>query len=140
MGKVFRPSTRESSILSKIESSKSFARRKSIEALRDCKESLSNAIAMKLVENKLVETNNKNTLEEQINGCLDKLSQAEEFDIEYQVAPFRNLIPNPNIVTLYIMAFVLETLINHKSVIDIYGSDEEIYHNIDKQVGKFLPQ
>jgi hypothetical protein len=139
MGKVFRPSTREASILSKIESSKSFARRKSIEALRDCKESLSNAIAMKLVENKLVETNSKNTLEEQINGCLEKLSQAEEFDIEYQIAPFRNLTSNPNVVTLYIMAFVLETLIHHKSVVDIYGSDEEIYQNIDKQVVKFLP-
>ena len=140
MAKVFRPSTRETSILSKIESSKSFARRKSIEALRDCKESLSNAIAMKLVESKLVETNNKNVLEEQIIGCLEKLIHAEDFDIEYQVAPFRNLTPNPNIVTLYIMAFVLETLINHKSVVDIYGSDEEIYKNIDKQVVKFLPQ
>ena len=140
MGKVFRPSTRETSILSKIESSKSFARRKSIEALRDCKESLSNAIAQKLVEHQLVETNSKNALEEQIAGCLDKLSNAEEFDIEYQIAPFRNIVANPNIVTLYVMAFVLETLINHKSVIDIYGSDEEIYHNIDKQVTKFLPQ
>jgi phosphopantetheine adenylyltransferase len=95
---------------------------------------------MKLVESKLVETNNKNALEEQIIGCLEKLSHAEDFDIEYQVAPFRNLTSNPNIVTLYIMAFVLETLINHKSVIDIYGSDEEIYKNIDKQVVKFLPQ
>jgi hypothetical protein len=140
MGKVFRPSTRETSILSKIESSKSFARRKSIEALRDCKESLSNAIAQKLVEHKLVETNSKNALEEQIGGCLDKLSNAEEFDIEYQIAPFRNIVPNPNVVTLYVMAFVIETLINHKSVVDIYGSDEEIYHNIDKQVSKFLPQ
>jgi len=140
MAKVFRPSNRESSILSKIESSKSFARRKAIETLRDCKEQLSNAIAMKLVESKLVETTSKNTLEEQIAWCLEKLRHAEEFDIEYQVAPFRNVVPNPNIISLYVMAFVIEKLINHKVIIDIFGSDEEIYSSINRQVAKFLPQ
>ena len=140
MAKVFRPSTRESSILSKIESSKNFARRKAIDALRDCKEDLANAIAMKLVENKLVETTSKNALEDQIGGCLDKLSYAEEFDVEYQTAPFRNVTQNPNIITLYIMAFVIEQLINHKTTVDIFGSDEEIYNAINKQVGRYLPQ
>jgi len=60
MAKVFRPSKRESKILSRIESSKEYARRKAIENARDCIEPLSNAIAMKLVENNLVETTNKN--------------------------------------------------------------------------------
>ena len=140
MAKVFRPSSRESSILSKIESTKNFARRKAIETLRDCKEELSNAISMKLVEDKLVETTSKNILEEQISWCLDKLAYAEEFDIEYQAAPFRDVVPNPNLITLYIMAFVLEKLINHKAVVDIFGSDEEIYQSINRQVNKFLPQ
>lgn len=140
MAKVFRPSSRESSILSKIESTKSFARRKAIETLRDCKDQLSNAISMKLVEDNLVETTSKNILEEQISWCLDKLAYAEEFDIEYQAAPFRDVVPNPNIITLYIMAFVLEKLIDHKSVVDIFGSDEEIYNSINRQVNKFLPQ
>lgn len=139
MAKVFRPSTRESSILSKIESSKSFARRKAIEGLRDCTEPLSNAIAMKLVENNLVETKSKNTLEEQIINCLEKLSYAEEFDIEYQVAPFRHIVSNPHIVSLYVTAFVIEELINHKTIVDIFGSDQEIYDSIHKQVVKYLP-
>jgi hypothetical protein len=33
-------------------------------------DALSNAVAMKLVENSLVETTNKNSLEEQIKSCL----------------------------------------------------------------------
>ena len=140
MAKVFRPSTRESSILSKIESSKNFARRKAIDALRDCKEDLANAIATKLVADELVETTSKNALEDQIEGCLDKLSYAEEFDVEYQTAPFRNVVQNPNIVTLYILAFVIEQLINHKTTVDIFGSDEEIYNAINKQVVRYLPQ
>jgi hypothetical protein len=139
MAKVFRPSNRESSILSKIESSKNFLRRKSIDALRDFKEPLSNAIASKLVENELVETTSKNTLEEQILWCLEKMTHAEDFDIEYQTAPFRNLVANPNVISLYVMAFVLEQLINHKAIVDIFGSDEDIYRCINKQVSKTIP-
>ena len=91
MGKVFRPSSRESSILSKIESTKEHVRRLAISKVRDCSDPLSNAIAMKLVENNLVETTNKNALEEQIKACLDKLSRLDDFDIDYQIAPIRNL-------------------------------------------------
>jgi 7-cyano-7-deazaguanine synthase in queuosine biosynthesis len=138
MAKVFRPSKGESKILSRIESSKEYARRKSIETAKENIEPLSNAIAMKLVENNLVETTNKNVLEEQISKCIDKLIHSDEFDIDYKVAPFRQVVPNPNVVSLYIAAFVIETLINHKVVVDVFGSDEEIYFCINRQVTKFL--
>jgi len=139
MAKVFRPSTREASILSKIESSKEYARRKAISSVRDSIEPLSNAIAMKLVESNLVETTNKNVLEEQIAKCLEKLGRSEDFDIDYKIAPFRNIVPHPHVVSLYVTSFVIEILINHKVVVDIYGSDEEIYSCIHKQVIKSLP-
>jgi len=138
MAKIFRPSSREAKILSKIESSKEYARRKAIESARDRIDPLSNAIAMKLVENNLVETTNKNVLEEQITKCIDKLSRSDEFDVDYKIAPFRHIIQNPHVVSLYITAFVIETLINHKVVVDIYGSDEEIYLCINRQVVKIL--
>ena len=138
MAKIFRPSSREARILSKIESSKEYARKKTIERIKDCIEPLSNAIAMKLIENNLVETTNKNVLEEQILKCLEKLSRADDFEIDYQNAPFRHILPQPNVVSLYITAFVIETLINHKVVVDIFGSDEEIYLCINRQIAKFL--
>jgi hypothetical protein len=138
MAKIFRPSSREAQILSKIESSKEYARRKTIESIKDRIELLSNAIAMKLVESNLVETTNKNVLEEQILKCLEKLSRADEFEIDYQNAPFRHITTQPNVVSLYVTAFVIETLINHRVVVDIFGSDEEIYFCINRQVVKFL--
>ena len=82
MGKIFRPSTREASILSKIESSKEHARRVAISVIKDHVEPLANAIAMKLVESELVETTNKNALDEQIQKCLEKLGRADDFDID----------------------------------------------------------
>lgn len=139
MAKVFRPSNRESSILSKIESSKEYERRRQINATRDCFELLANAIAMKLVENKLVETTNKSSLEEQIVKSIDKLGRADDFEIDYQVAPVRNVVNTPNIVSLYLTAFVIEQVIKHKDVVDVFGSDEDIYYCINKQVNKFIP-
>jgi len=139
MAKIFRPSNRESSLLSKIESSKEYDRKRAINSIKKCIEPLSNAIAMKLIENDIVETTNKNGLEEQINKCLEKLRNSDEFDIEYQIAPVRNIIPNPHIVSIYVTSFVIEKLINHKDVIDIFGSDEDIYHCINQQVLQFLP-
>ncbi|UCE53042.1 MAG: hypothetical protein JSV31_27935 [Desulfobacterales bacterium] len=139
MPKVFRPSTRESSILSKIESSKEHARRLAISAVSERLDRLANAIAMKLIESNLVETTNKNSLEEQIKRCLEKLTRSEEFDIDYQIAPIRNVVPQPHVVSLYVTAFVIEQLILHKDVVDIFGSDEDIYLSIHQQVKKILP-
>ncbi len=139
MAKVFRPSTRESSILSKIESSKEYARRRALSNLRDCIEALGNAVALKLVENELVETTSKNTLEELLSKSLEKLTRLDDFEIDYRSAPFRSIVPNPHVVSLYLTAFVIEDLINHKTVVDIFGSDEDIYYCIHRQVSKYLP-
>jgi len=139
MAKVFRTSNRESSILSKIESSKEHARRMTLKGIVDCIEPLSNAIATKLIETNLVETTSKNSLEEQINKCLDKLQRADDFDIDYQVAPLRELIHQPHVVSIYVTSFVIESVINHKDTVDIFGSDEEIYLCIHQQVKKYLP-
>lgn len=139
MSKRFRPSNLgESKIISKIASSKEFERRKSINAVAEKPEEVSNHIAMKLVESGLVETTNKNSIEEQITRCLEKLIHADDFDVDYQIAPFRNIVSNPNIVSIFVTAFVIEKLINHKDTVDVYGSDEEIYICINKQVQKFL--
>ncbi|MCP4352425.1 MAG: hypothetical protein GY795_43755 [Desulfobacterales bacterium] len=139
MAKIFRPSTRESSILSKIESSKEYERRQAIKSVRECINPLSNAIAMKLIENSLVETTNKDGVEDQIRLSLEKMSYADDFDVDYQIAPFRNLVAHPHVVSLYLTAFVIEKLIDFKDVIDIFGSDEEIYYCINKQIARFLP-
>ena len=94
---------------------------------------------MKLVESQLVETTDKNGLEEQIVKCLDDLSRADEFDIDYLIAPYRQLVKHPNVVSIYMTAYLLEKLIDHRTVVDIYGSDNDIYGCIHEQVAKILP-
>ena len=134
MAKIFYTGNREAKLLSKIESSKERERIRTISAIRDNIDSFSNKVSMKLIESGLIETVSKSSVENQIARSLDNLIKAEDFDIDYMVAPFRTLVSNPNIASLYLTAFVVETLINHKDVIDIYGSDEDIYFSIQKEL------
>ena len=138
MSKVFRPSNKESKILSKIESSKAIIRRKRIAQIHDNLEPLSNAIAEKLIETKIVETSSKESLQGQIKKGLELLKTKEDFDVDFKIAPFKKIKPEFHIVSLYITAFVIEDIINHQDTVDVYGSDEEIYFCIEKQVTKFI--
>ena len=138
MARVFRPSNREAKILSRIESSKERAQRLAIDQLKEVWEPLSNAVSMKVIEEKLIETTSKEDIQEQIGSCLQKLTRADDFEIDYQIAPLRQLVPRPNFISLYLTSFVVEQLINHRSVEDIFGSDEEIYYCINRQVAKYI--
>ena len=109
-----------------------------IEQIKNVLEPLSNAIASKLIEERLIETTSKRDIEDQIQGALQKLTRLDAFEIDYQIAPLRNLVPRPNVVSLYLTSFVVEHLIKHRSVEDIYGSDEEIYGCIHRQFSKFV--
>lgn len=139
MAKIFYTGNREAKLLSKIESSKERERIKTISTIRDNIDAFSNKLSMKLIETGLVETVSKSSIENQIARCLDTLCKAEDFDIDYMIAPLRTLISNPNIASLYLTAFIVEKLINHKDVIDVYGSDEDIYYCIQKELTAILP-
>ncbi len=140
MAKIFYTGNREAKLLSKIESSKERERIRTISTIRDNVDAFSNKVSMKLIESGLIETVSKSSIENQIARCLDNLVRAEDFDIDYMVAPFRTLISNPNIASLYLTAFIVEKLIDHKDVIDVYGSDEDIYFCIQKELSEMLPK
>lgn len=140
MAKLFYTGNRESKLLSKIESSKERERIRTISTIRDNVDAFSSKVSMKLIEKGLVETVSKSSVENQIAKCLDALCKAEDFDIDYMVAPLRTIVSNPNIASLYLTAFVVEKLINHKDVIDVYGSDEDIYFCIQKELNAILPK
>ena len=138
MARDYRPNVRESSVISRLDSAKEAARAKAINRLYEVGEDLANRIAMKLIEEKLIETKNKKELERQLAGCIKLLITSEDFDVQYQIAPLRSLVRRPNFISLYVTAFIIEKLINHRTIVDIYGTDEEIYHCVDSQVSRMI--
>lgn len=139
MAKDFRPNVRESAVISRLDHAKEAQRSKGLHLLRQHIDGISNRLAMKLIEKRLVETTSKRDLEEQLHGCLSMLLMAEDFDIQYKVANLRTLVPRPHLISLYVTAFIIEELIDHRSVVDVYGTDEEIYHCVNAQVLKQIP-
>jgi hypothetical protein len=134
-----RPNVRESAVVSRLDHAKESQRYKALNLLRQNLETLSDRIAMKLIEERLVDTTSKDDLEGQIAFALQNLLTAEEFDIQYHVANVRTLVPRPHFVSLYVTAYVIEKLIDHRCILEIYGTDEDIYHCINRQVSKLIP-
>jgi len=81
---------------------------------------------MKLLEEQLIETKNKKEIERQIlrasRSCLRPMSSRSNTGSLHANAGGR-----PNFISLYVTAFVVEDLINHRSIVDVYGTNEQIY-------------
>ncbi|MCB2226356.1 MAG: hypothetical protein KQH53_06720 [Desulfarculaceae bacterium] len=134
MGGDFHTNYREENLISRLESSRQSAWTRQLMQLGDCADELAQKLAMKLVNANLIETSNQRDVEDQLAGALGSLLNAEDFDIQYAIANFRNLIPQANRISLYVTAFIIERLIDHRSVVDIYGTDEEIYAVVNTEV------
>jgi hypothetical protein len=135
----YRPNIKESNVISRLDSAKEAARTGALSKLYEVQEELANRIAMKLIEEQLIETKNKKELERQILGCLKTLLGADEFTVQYRIAPMRTLVARPNFISLYVTVFVVEDLIKHRSIVDVYGTNEQIYTCVNQQVIKLIP-
>jgi hypothetical protein len=135
----YRPNIRESNVISRLDSAKEAARTGALNKLYEVQEDLANRIAMKLIEEQLIETKNKKELERQLLACIKILLGADEFAVQYKISPMRTLVPRPNFISLYITAFVVEELIKHRSIVDIYGTNEQIYDCVNQQVARLIP-
>ncbi len=138
MAREYRPNVRESAVISKLDHAKESQRINALNLLRENLENISSMVATKLIEERLIETTSMDDLESQVQFCLEGLLAAEEFEIQLQTASIRTLVPRPNFISLYLTAFITEKLINHKCIVEMYGTDEDIYHCINKQVLRFI--
>ena len=71
----------------------------------------------------------------QLEG-LKKALNINEFDFQYFIAPIRELLPRANPLSLYFTQYILEILINDPSVVDVYGTDLDIYKVVNEVITK----
>ena len=91
-------------------------------------------LSQALLMQKIIETDNVGAVSDLIMQGLKKLLRTNEFDFKYFTAPIRNVVPRPNPISLYLTQYILEVLINDPTVIDIYGTDQEIYKAINEVI------
>jgi hypothetical protein len=91
-----------------------------------------NSLSQTLLMRKIIETDNPAAVSDVIMKGLKKALKSSEFDFKYFIAPIRNLVPHPNPYSLYMTQYIMEVLIDDPNVIEIYGTDDEIYQVVNK--------
>ncbi len=95
-----------------------------------------NKLRQTLLQEEIIETDNAAAISDSILKGLKKALHSSEFDFEYFVSPIRNLVPRPNPYSLYMTQYVMEVLIDDPNVIEIYGTDEEVYRVINRVISQ----
>jgi len=90
-----------------------------------------NKLSQNLLMKKVIETDNPAAISNSLLKCLKKAVKSSQFDFDYFIAPIRGLVPRPNRHSLYVTQYIMEVLINDPDVIEIYGTDEEIYRIVN---------
>ena len=80
-----------------------------------------------LLMEKIIETDNPAAVSDLLMKGLKKAISSNEFDFKYFIAPLRDITPRPNLIALYMTQYILEVVIEHENVVDVYGTDLEIY-------------
>ena len=95
-----------------------------------------NKLSQMLLMEKIIETDNPAAISDAILKGLRKSQKSSEFDFKYFIAPIRSLVPRPNPYSLYMTQYIMEVLINDPDVIEIYGTDLEIYQVVNEIFSK----
>jgi hypothetical protein len=101
---------------------------------------LATALVQKLLDRHIIETTSDRALRELFTELLQKLPNMEEFDVQYKTAPLRGLVNDPNFISLYLTQYIIEDLLEHPKVKEVYGDDSEIYHAVDSVMAKVRPK
>lgn len=106
-------------------------RRKMFRTAKDHAEVLATKLVQRLLDREIIEISNVSGVRKSIENQFHQLANIEDFDLQLKIAPVRTLVQDPNIVSLYLTQYVVEDLIEHPDVDDIFGDDLDVYRAID---------
>jgi hypothetical protein len=88
-------------------------------------------LVQRLIDREIIETTSVDAMREAFENQLGKLGYIEEFELQMKIAPVRTLAQDPNVVSLYFTQYIVEDLIEHPAIQDIFGDDLDIYRAVD---------
>jgi hypothetical protein len=107
---------------------------------REMAAELAVSLVQRLLDQHIIETNSVHAIQETIARQLQQLGNMEEFDMQFKIAPIRNLAPDPNVISLYLTQYIVEDLVEHPNIQDVFGGDFEIYRVVDSVLSRIRPQ
>jgi len=98
---------------------------------KDNAEALAAKLVQRLLDREIIETSSIQRIRENLEEQLKQLGYVDDFELQMKVAPIRTIAQDPNIVSLYITQYIVEDLINHPDIQDVFGDDLDIYLAVD---------
>ncbi len=139
MARVFNNSSATDKTIRAIDRKREQERRFMLSQAFKNAEELSTRLVQRLIDRHIIETTSEQSMRELFYNQLRAISNMEEFDIQFKIAPLRNLANDPNFISLYLTQYIIEDLIDHPKVQDVFGDDLDIYRTIDSVLSKIRP-
>jgi hypothetical protein len=140
MARHINPNNATNKTINAIDRKREQERHFMIMKARDHAEELATSLVQRLLDKHIIETNSDRAIREAVEKELKKMIDMEEFDMLFKVAPIRSICQDPNIISLYMTQFVIEDLVEHPNIQDVYGDDNDVYNAVDSIFSKIRPR
>jgi len=140
MARHINPSNSTNKTIDAIDRKRERERQFMLKKSRELAPELAISLVQRLLDLHIIETNSVHAIQEAMEKQLQRMSDMEEFDMQFKIAPIRNLTQDPNVISLYLTQFIIEDLINHANIQDVFGDDMEIYRAVDSVLAKIRPR
>ncbi len=101
---------------------------------------LATKLVQRLLDKHIIETTSEESIRTVFADNFRKLSDMEDFDIQFKIAPLRTLVPNPSFISLFFTQFIVEDLIEHSKIQDVFGDDLDVYEAVESVLSIMRPQ
>ncbi|RWX46286.1 hypothetical protein VT99_12302 [Candidatus Electrothrix marina] len=136
MARHINPSRSTNKAIDALDRKRERERRFILNKARDNAQDLAIILVQRLMDEHIIETNDVHAIQQGVERQLREPADMEEFEIRLKVADIRTLVPDPNILTLYLTAYVIDDLIKHPKIQDVFGDDLDVYNAVDSVLSK----
>jgi len=140
MARHMNPSRSTNKTIDAIDRKRDRERRFMLRKARENAQDLAIALVQRLLDEHIIEASSTQAIAESMERQLAALSDMEEFDLQFKIAPLRTLTQDPNFVSLYITQYIIEDLIDHPAIQDVFGDDLDVYRAVDSVLSRIRPR
>ncbi|MCI5221310.1 MAG: hypothetical protein D3924_01160 [Candidatus Electrothrix sp. AR4] len=131
MARHINPSRSTNKAIDALDRKRERERRFILNKARDNAPDLAVKLVQRLIDEHIIETNDIHSIQQGVERQLREPAEMEEFEIRLKIADIRSLVPDPNILSLYLTAYIIDDLIKHPKIQDVFGDDLDVYNTVD---------
>ena len=136
MARHINPSRSTNKAIDALDRKRERERRFILNKARDNAQDLAIILVQRLMDEHIIETNDVHAIQQGVERQLREPADMEEFEIRLKIADIRSIVPDPNILSLYLTAYVIDDLIKHPKIQDVFGDDLDVYKAVDTVLNK----